>query len=162
MIRVQQPSSISNRLIPVICKLAALTLAIVLCLSSIEHLRNPWYFLNSVFQYKILWGYVCVSFAITIPMFQFVLSATLFSFTYLRGSFTACMCLFTMFLIAQLVTLWRGLDIACGCWGTFSEQITWKTILFDVALIVVSGIGMATSRFKLNRKIEDDATISPC
>ena len=72
------------------------------------------------------------------------------------------MCLFTMFLIAQLVTLWRGLDIACGCWGTFSEQITWKTILFDDNSDCCFRDRYGYSRFKLNRKIEDDATISPC
>jgi hypothetical protein len=43
--------------------------------------------------------------------------------------------LMTVFTIAVLSAVVRGINISCGCFGSGSGPITWVTVLRDVALL---------------------------
>ncbi len=113
-------------------------IALVFAFSGIEHLRNPWLFLNTIFKYEFLNGYSAVFAAALMPVLQLTLATMLLSGTERRLGLWVSTLLFFFFLSIQIIAKIRGLEISCGCFGSFSEPISMKTIGLDMTLMFAS------------------------
>ena len=106
----------------------------VFAFSGIEHIRNPWIFLNDLFRYRVVDGFVAVAIGAVLPVVQVTVSVMMISGSGRRlGLVVAAVC-FLAFTIVQSIAVFRGLDISCGCFGAFSQPISIKTVGLDFAL----------------------------
>lgn len=113
-----QPSKLHQlgTLLAVICGL-------ILVRSAKFHLGNPFGFLATVYSYEILpqWGGVAV--AAILPAVQLVLGLLLVLFPQPRKfCLKVAGTLFLGLAAVQIITLYRGLNISCGCFGPSVEE----------------------------------------
>jgi hypothetical protein len=127
---------------PRLSSLVAVPLAILLLVSSYAHLDNGFHFLDTVYSYKLagLWGGILI--AVLIPALEFTLGlALLFAPGMRRTAFGWCFLLFASFVGVQSITLVRGLDISCGCFGSASGPIGPASISIAVSGLIGSFVG---------------------
>ena len=124
---------------------AALWIGAVLVRSSVSHLENSYAFLASIYAYDLVGSRVGVVLAMLIPSIQLTLGLMLILFPKLRRfSLNWCVVLFGSFTVVQLITLARGLNIDCGCFGSsLQNPIGWGSIMFAAALCATSLVGSA-------------------
>jgi len=48
-----------------------------------------------------------------------------------------------VFTVGASSALARGIDVACGCFGSASGTITWATVVRDLALLAAAGVVLA-------------------
>src|SRR5512138_2503528 len=70
----------------------------------------------------------------------------------IRWSSMAASALMLFFIVLLSVTLFRGIETNCGCFG-FGDRITWKTIVRDGSLLIPALFLVIESR--LPRQIKD-------
>ena len=57
-----------------------------------------------------------------------------------QAAAAAIFAILTLFTIAVTLAAARGLDISCGCFGTDSARVTWRTVIRNLGLLVVAGV----------------------
>jgi hypothetical protein len=122
----------SQRLAYVVERLVALGLALVFLRSASAHLANPYYFLSTVYSYKLTGIEPGIGVALILPFLQFVIAACLLAGWWLRESYVIAFLLFSMFATAQTISLTRGQTISCGCFGA-SESLPIGAYTFALA-----------------------------
>ncbi len=120
--------------IPLLDAILPWIVAVPLLYSALIHIANPYYFLNTVYQYRIgpAWlGYLVAAF---LPFLQLFIGVALLGrlFGWIPKLFAACV--FYLFAGIQIVSVLRGLDISCGCFGASDVSIGWGTILLPLCL----------------------------
>lgn len=109
-----------------------LTIGVVsgmLVFSALPHIANPYAFLSTVYSYQIVGKTLGVVVAITLPYIELVLGiALMFEAKLRRLAFLVCIPLFALFLGAQISAVARGLNIACGCFGSSTSTVGKSTL----------------------------------
>ena len=101
----------------------AVACGLVLVRSAMFHLGNPFGFLATVYSYDLLSQATGVVVAAVLPAAQLVLGLLLVLFAeYRKTSMKFAAWLFVGLAVVQLVTLYRGLNITCGCFGPSVEE----------------------------------------
>lgn len=119
-------------------------LGVVLIYSSIGHLENPYAFLASIRAYQILSRELALLAAAVLPHVELSLGIAMLLFPkFNRTVFPICIVLFGCFSTAQILALWRGLDISCGCFKSLPEEpISWVSIGFTSSLFGLACTGV--------------------
>jgi hypothetical protein len=76
--------------------------------------------------------------AVLLPWLEVLLAAGLLSGCYVRDSSLLSALLFMTFAAALAISLVRGLDISCGCFGGSAGNINWLYLVRDVSLLGMS------------------------
>ncbi len=120
---------------------ARIYLALVLILSGLDKINSLDAFAVSIENYRILPIKTINIFAITLPWVEVVTGAFLLLGIYIKENAMIAGTLLLVFTIAVISAVIRGLDIECGCQGTFDGQkvgifkIIENTFLILAALI---------------------------
>lgn len=126
-----------------------------LLLSSYAHLDNSFYFLSTIYSYKLVDDWTGVLFAAVLPSFQLALGlCMLFAESARRAALGWCIALFACLVGAQAVTMSRGLNIACGCFGSSRGPIGLLSISIASAGLVLSVVGYLLCR-RLDKPVEN-------
>lgn len=122
--------------------------SLMLAISAYQHLDNSYFFLATIYSYQIVGETIGRYMATLLPIFQLTIAiALLFDKSARRVAFVLSSLLFSAFLIAQLSTLFRGLKISCGCFGSSDETpIGVKSIAIAFTGLLLSAIGAWMSR----------------
>lgn len=128
-------------------RVLAISIALLLLRSSFTHLGNPYYFLSDVYEYKVLGIESGYWFSIFLPFAQLVAAAALIVRYWIRETYLFVALLFLSFVGIQAVTMARGLDISCGCFGASSSlKVGWVTISIAGGVALGAFIGHWLSR----------------
>lgn len=73
--------------------------------------------------------------ALYFPWVEIALGLILLSGLKIRWSSIAAAGLMIFFIVLLSITLYRGIDTNCGCFG-FGDRITWKTVLRDGSFLI--------------------------
>jgi cobalt-zinc-cadmium efflux system protein len=102
---------------------------------------DPAGFAKNVYQYQLLPDfYVNVS-ALFLPWLEVVTGAALIlAPRFRRGAAALIFMMLVVFTGAVLISLYRGLDISCGCLSTDpnAAKIGWKKVAENIGLIILS------------------------
>jgi len=123
-----------------------LLIAFLLLASAITHLGNPYQFLSSIYSYDLVPRLVAELLAATLPFLHIALAICLISGLAQRSVFGIGSLLFLLYTVVQTTTLFRGLEVDCGCF-TNSEvsPIDVKSIGLAAVCALVSLIGWSSS-----------------
>lgn len=112
---------------------------LVFLITGFPHWSNPYYFLGSIYAYKLVAPGVGQVIAMTMPLIQLVLALCFLMRTFLDASHLVTLFLLSCFATVQTSALVRGLDISCGCFGPGHEsQIGWGSLSLVYGLFVLS------------------------
>ncbi len=112
----------------------------VLIYSALEHLLNPYQFVNSISNYSIVpdsWGYWIAFF---LPSLQVMTGVLVFTRSCRLEALIISTVLFAVFSTAQTTAFFRGLDIECGCFGSRSASVGVTSVSFVVSLLFISAL----------------------
>lgn len=100
----------------------------ILLWSGLTHLSNQALFLESIFRYRVFSPAIALYIAAYLPTFQVTIGSFLLLGLFRRFSLWTTFVLTLAFFLVQFLTLLRGLEIDCGCFGPSEEVITWKSL----------------------------------
>lgn len=123
--------------------LSRIILAFVFIYAGIEKIADPAGFSDSIDNYKILPLFSVNVFAIILPWIELIAGLfLLFGIKVKENSFIISV-LLGIFIIAIIISLLRGLNIDCGCFGTVNgskvgvHKIVEDLILFALGLLLI-------------------------
>ena len=115
-----------------------IVLAFVFIYAGIEKIADPAGFSDSIHNYKILPLFTVNIFAIILPWTEFIAGLfLLFGIKVKENSFIISV-LLAVFIIAIFISLLRGLNIDCGCFGTVNgSKVGAYKIVEDLVLLIM-------------------------
>lgn len=112
-------------------------LAFVFIYAGIEKIANPSDFAQSIANYKLLPDLFINFFAITLPWIELVAGLLLLFGIAVKENSAIISSLLIVFLIAIIISLLRGLNIDCGCFGTSAgTKIGFTKLIEDFILLI--------------------------
>jgi hypothetical protein len=128
-----------------------LAVSYLLLLSAIAHLNNPYVFLASIYEYRLVPRIGVEVLAMLLPFLHITIALCLIAGHRPSTMFTAASALFATYAGAQVIALLRGMEIDCGCFKGFSgapaeHAIGWQTIGLALLGLLLSVVGWSSSR----------------
>ena len=114
MYRIQTKSSRLRKVVEIAARLA---LGGFFAYAAVPKMRDPALFADAVSRYDMLPGRTLGVFALFLPAFEFVCGLALAFSPFRREAAVAICAMLSMFMVALVQALVRGLDISCGCFG---------------------------------------------
>jgi uncharacterized membrane protein YphA (DoxX/SURF4 family) len=123
---------------PVLALICRLALGILFLYAAWEKIIEPREFAIAVYNYRLLPDGAINLVAVVLPWLEVLLAASLIIGYYVRGSSLLSALLFMVFAAALTISLVRGLDISCGCFGGSAGSINWLYLVRDLSLLVMA------------------------
>lgn len=101
-------------------------------------IADPLGFARDIQNYRILPPAACLFIALTLPWFEALSGAFLIVGIFKRTSAWLLSFLLAGFIVLVIITMARGLDVDCGCFGSFSRKADWRLILEDALMLYMS------------------------
>ena len=123
---------------PVIALICRLALGIIFLYAGLEKIVEPQEFAIAIYNYRLLPDGAINLFAVILPWLEALLACGLIAGYYVRGSSLLLALLCLTFAVALTISLLRGLDISCGCFGGATGSINWFYLVRDTGLLAMS------------------------
>jgi putative oxidoreductase len=116
-----------------------LVLGFIFVYASIEKISQPEEFARAIANYHLLPTAAVNLAAVILPWVELLVGLFLILGLLTRASSLLTISLLGLFTIAIAISLARGLDISCGCFGTSSaRKVGWSALGEDVAMLAGS------------------------
>jgi len=119
--------------------IATWVIGLAFLIAGFPHWSNAYYFLGSVYAYKLVEPGVGQMIAMGMPIVQLVLALCFLTRTFLDATHLATLFLLASFATVQTSAWLRGLDISCGCFGPGHDSpIGWFSLSLVDGLLILS------------------------
>lgn len=106
--------------------------------AGILKILNPLEFAQSVSNYRVFPSGISFFLALILPWIEVVCGVFLVIGIFRHASALLVSGLLSAFLVLIIVTIIRGLDVDCGCFGSLSQKVDYTLILTDSVLLFFS------------------------
>jgi uncharacterized membrane protein YphA (DoxX/SURF4 family) len=106
---------------------------------------DPLGFAQDIRNYRLVGQTLSFVAAVVLPWLEILAGAFLIAGVWKRGAALVVIGLLVFFIVLTLVTLARGLDVDCGCFGSLSRKSGWGVVLEDLGMLAL-GLGVLFSR----------------
>jgi uncharacterized membrane protein YphA (DoxX/SURF4 family) len=131
--------SLQLRVVPVLTIVLRLGLGIILLYSGLMKARHPYQFLSNVYDYELVGPELGKVIAIGLPSLEVLIGGCLLSGVSVAGALAGSMLLGAIFTFATASSLYRGLNIACGCFGASDmEAVSASTVARAAGICLAS------------------------
>lgn len=133
--------------------LARILIGGIFIYTGIIHIADPEGFAQAVRAYQFLPDWLINAFALILPWVEVLAGVSVATGIFIQGGAMATSGMLLAFIIALAVSLYRGLDISCGCFTTSpdAQRISWAYLIRDSILLLASVI-IFSPRFRESRK----------
>ncbi len=133
--------------------IARILIAIIFIYAGAEKISDPKGFSQAIYNYKILPDYTVNLLAITLPWLELVSGILLLFGISVKENSAIISALLVIFIVAVAVSLLRGLNIDCGCFGK-GNPVGWRkigenTIMLTLCLALFT---FDSKKFSLNNR----------
>jgi uncharacterized membrane protein YphA (DoxX/SURF4 family) len=130
-----------------LCSLVCrMILATIFFYAAVEKIADPGEFAIAIYNYQLLPDLAVNALAVILPWVEIIIATCLVAGFYVRGAALISSALFLTFATALTISLARGLDISCGCFGAASGNINWFYLGRDLSFVVMSIFVMTYDR----------------
>jgi len=98
---------------------------------------EPLDFAQNVRNYQLVGQSLSFVAAIILPWLEILAGLALILGVWTRGAALAVTGLLVFFIVLTAVTMVRGLDVDCGCFGSLSRKSGWGVILEDLGMLAL-------------------------
>lgn len=106
--------------------------------AGVVKIGNPLDFAQDIRNYQLVGQALSFVVAIVLPWLEIIAGAFLVAGVWKRGAALVISGLLAFFIVLTLVTMARGLDVDCGCFGSLSRKSGWSVVLEDLGMLVLS------------------------
>ncbi len=103
--------------------------------AGIVKVLEPLDFAQNIRNYRLVGQSLAFIAALILPWLEIVAGVFLIAGIWKRGAALVVSGLLVFFIILTAVTMIRGLDVDCGCFGALSRKSGWSVILEDLAML---------------------------
>jgi putative oxidoreductase len=96
---------------------------------------HPLDFAQDIRNYRLVGQALSLFAAIVLPWLEILAGAFLIAGIWTRGAALVISSLLVMFIMLTVITMIRGLDVECGCFGAVSRKSGWGVIVEDLAML---------------------------
>jgi len=101
-------------------------------------IADPLGFARDIQNYRILPPAACLFIALALPWFEALSGAFLIVGIFKRTSAWLLSFLLAGFIVLVIITMARGLDVDCGCFGSLSRKADGRLILEDAVMLFMA------------------------
>jgi uncharacterized membrane protein YphA (DoxX/SURF4 family) len=113
-------------------------LGFIFIFAAITKVTDPNLFAQSIYNYKLLPDFTINFFAIAFPWIELVAGVLLIFGVSVKENSAILSSLLFVFIIAIIISVARGLDIDCGCFGTVDgAKVGLVKILENIGLLIL-------------------------
>jgi uncharacterized membrane protein YphA (DoxX/SURF4 family) len=107
--------------------------------ASWHKLQDPAEFARVVYSYQMLPEIFVNIFAVILPWLELICGILILAGFFMRGSILIINVLLVTFLTAMTISLFKGLDIGCGCFsaGDINDKINTWYLLTDLLMVCI-------------------------
>jgi uncharacterized membrane protein YphA (DoxX/SURF4 family) len=117
--------------------LLRIILSLIFILAAIEKISNPAAFSESIANYKLFPSIMINFSAIIIPWIELITGVLLLFGISVKENAAIITVLLNIFTLAVIISLFRGLNIECGCFGTaLGEKVGLRKVMENILLII--------------------------
>ncbi len=98
---------------------------------------EPLDFAQNIRNYQLVGQSLSFVAAIVLPWLEILAGLALILGVWTRGAALVVTGLLVFFIVLTAVTMVRGLDVDCGCFGSLSRKSGWGVILEDLGMLVL-------------------------
>ena len=98
---------------------------------------DPLDFAQNIRNYQLVGQSLSFVAAIVLPWLEILAGLALILGVWTRGAALVVTGLLGFFIVLTAVTMVRGLDVDCGCFGSLSRKSGWGVILEDLGMLVL-------------------------
>jgi len=98
---------------------------------------DPLDFAQNIRNYQLVGQSLSFVAAIVLPWLEILAGLALILGVWTRGAALAVTGLLVFFIVLTAVTMVRGLDVDCGCFGSLSRKSGWGVILEDLGMLAL-------------------------
>jgi putative oxidoreductase len=110
-------------------------------------IADPLGFAQDIRNYRLFSQEICFLTALVLPWFEVLAGAFLILGIFKRTSALLISGLLAFFIVLVAITMIRGIDVDCGCFGTLSRKADWKLLVEDLLMLAMSlSVALAPSR----------------
>jgi len=106
----------------------------VLIWSGLLKITNPLDFARTITNYRLFPEFLALLGAIILPWVELLIGLCLITGIFRSGASFLAVCLFGGFVVIIAITLLRGINTECGCFGSLSHQVGFPLLLTDTLL----------------------------
>lgn len=119
-------------------------LGIIFILASVDKIADPVAFAGIIKNYQILPEIMIGPVAYFLPWLEFVCGAMLVCGVFVDAAVAILMGMLLVFIAALSANLYRGIDVACGCFSTDAASASdmQMTIARDVVFLIAAGLAL--------------------
>jgi len=132
--------------------LSMVFLIVVFVFSGITKLIDPGHFYESLKTYKLFPEFLIIPIVFFVPWYELIVSVLLFISDFRKEASLMLSGLIACYLIITVITIIRGVDINCGCFGKYSIKDTSKLLLMNFILLIFSLYIVKKSREKIKNE----------
>lgn len=121
-----------------VCLILRVGLGGIFVFASLDKILDPVTFTDVVMNYKVLPNSVVPTFSVVLPWLEFITGMLLIIGYAVESASVVIALMLIAFIFGITVNLFRGVEMACGCFGFFEggHKIGWHTVLRDVAMLL--------------------------
>ena len=98
---------------------------------------EPLAFAQNVRNYQLVGQSLSFVAAIILPWLEILAGLALILGVWTRGAALVVTGLLVFFIVLTAVTMARGLDVDCGCFGSLSRKSGWSVVLEDLGMLAL-------------------------
>ena len=98
---------------------------------------DPLGFAQDIRNYRLIGQALSFAAAVVLPWLEILAGAFLIVGLWKRGATLVITGLLVFFIVLTLITMARGLDVDCGCFGSLSRKSGWGVIFEDLGMLVL-------------------------
>ncbi|MFQ6037636.1 MAG: MauE/DoxX family redox-associated membrane protein [Candidatus Aminicenantales bacterium] len=106
--------------------------------AGILKIADPLRFAEDISNYRVFPRVITLFLALVLPWVEVLCGVLLVSGVFFRASALILSGLLVTFLVLISVTIVRGINIECGCFGSLSEKVGWRLVLTDSVLLLLT------------------------
>lgn len=110
---------------------------------------SPLDFAQDIRNYRLVGQSLSFIAAVVLPWLEILAGAFLIAGIWTRGAALVITGLLVFFIVLTLVTMARGLDIDCGCFGPVDRKSGWSVVLEDLGMLTL-GVAIIFAPAKQN------------
>ncbi len=99
---------------------------------------DPLEFAQNIANYRVFSRDLSLLAAIVLPWLEVLCGALLIFGIFRSASSLLLSGLLAAFLVLITVTIFRGLDVDCGCFGSFGRHVDFRLLLADIVLLYLT------------------------
>ena len=128
-----------------------LLIGLFFILASVGKIYNPVRFMDTVYAYVLLPIPVVPIFSYTLPWIEFTIGILLIFDIFATSAAILATGSMIMFIGAIFIQMYRGVDIACGCFDFLfpEEEIGWRTMLRDNLMLLMAAYLIFVTKNKI-------------